>query len=373
MTTEIRQHRIFLNLINAGLWGKEVCLSQYRDIDYSYVMRLAEEQSVVGLVTSGLECVKDVKIQQEIILQFIGQTLQIEQRNTVMNAFVAELTENLRKADVHALLVKGQGIAQCYEKPLWRACGDVDFLLDEENYERGKIYLSGIAQEVHEENDFDKHFSAIIDGWDVELHGSMRSMLRKGTDDLIDRIQDEAISLKRHRVWNNNETNILLPCVDDDVIFVFTHILKHFFHYGIGLRQVCDWCRLLYVYHDDMDMGLLERRLKDMRLMSEWQVFGSLAVNRLGMPKDLMPFYEESRSLKRKADNVLSFIFETGNFGHNRDNSRNNSSNAVMQKIGSLWQHTLDSMKQTLIFPVDSIRIWGRMFYLGLKDALRGK
>ena len=46
----------FFALIRAGLWGTEVQLSDYGDIDYSSVMSLAEEQSVVGLVTAGLDC-----------------------------------------------------------------------------------------------------------------------------------------------------------------------------------------------------------------------------------------------------------------------------------------------------------------------------
>ncbi len=55
--------------------------------------RLAEEQSVIGLVSAGLDWfrVNDSRftVSQTIALQFIGQTLQIEQRNKAMNAFVA--------------------------------------------------------------------------------------------------------------------------------------------------------------------------------------------------------------------------------------------------------------------------------------------
>jgi hypothetical protein len=56
--------------------------------------------------------------------------------------------------------------------------------------------------------------------------------------------------------------------------------------------------------------------------MSEWKVFGSLAVHRLGMPQEFMPFYSDNKSYQLKADRVLAFILETGNFGHNRDHSR---------------------------------------------------
>ncbi len=128
----------FFELLRAGLLEKEARLAHFNTIDYSAILELAEEQSIVGLVTAGMEHVTDVKVPQEWLLQFIGETLQIEQQNKEMNAFVAKLIELLRKQDVYTLLVKGQGIALCYERPLWRASGDVDLFLNDTNYERAK-------------------------------------------------------------------------------------------------------------------------------------------------------------------------------------------------------------------------------------------
>lgn len=104
----------FIALVKAGLWEQEVRLSQYNTIDFLQVLKLAEEQSVVGLVAAGLEHVVDVKIPKEEVLQFVGQALQLEQRNQAMNKFVACLVEKMRQMDVYSLLLKGQGIAQCY-------------------------------------------------------------------------------------------------------------------------------------------------------------------------------------------------------------------------------------------------------------------
>ena len=44
----------FFALVRAGLWEKEVRLLPYGEVDYSEVMRLAQEQAVVGLVAAGL-------------------------------------------------------------------------------------------------------------------------------------------------------------------------------------------------------------------------------------------------------------------------------------------------------------------------------
>ena len=147
----------FFVLLRAGLWEKETRLSAFNNIDYAAILQLAEEQSVVGLITAGLEYVADVKVPQTDVLQFVGSTMQIEQRNLAMNKYVARLIDLLRDSDIYAILVKGQGIAQCYERPLWRACGDIDLLLSEGNYEKAKQTLVPLAVEVETEYQSFKH------------------------------------------------------------------------------------------------------------------------------------------------------------------------------------------------------------------------
>lgn len=62
----------FLALVSAGLWEKEVLLSPYGEIDFDEVYRIAEEQSVVGVVLAGIEN-SNIKPPQELLLQWIGE------------------------------------------------------------------------------------------------------------------------------------------------------------------------------------------------------------------------------------------------------------------------------------------------------------
>ena len=121
-----KNHLAFFELLRAGLWEKEARLSLFDGLDYFGIMRLAEEQSIAGLVTAGLEHVTDVRVPQNVISQFVGSALQLEQRNKSKNEFIAGLIDRMRNEGINNLLLKGQGIGQCYERPLWRACGDVD-------------------------------------------------------------------------------------------------------------------------------------------------------------------------------------------------------------------------------------------------------
>lgn len=376
MYTDIDQEAFF-ELVMAGLWEKEARLSQFDNLDYAAILQLAEEQCVVGLVTAGLEHVSDVKVPQEWVLQFIGSTLQIEQQNKAMNDFVAKLIEKLRKEDVYALLVKGQGIAQCYEKPLWRASGDVDLLLSDTNYEKAKKVLLPLATDVETEYTHFKHQGMTIDGFVVELHGTLHSRLSNRVDRMIDDVQREVFYNGNVRSWQNGNTQVFLPGVDCDVIFVFTHILHHFFFEGIGLRQICDWCRLVWTYRESLNRGLLESRIREAGLMTEWKAFAAFVVEYLGMPVEAMPLYnslsvQEVQKFKGKAERIKNFVMEVGNFGHNqlRDYS---GQPYLLRKVKSSFDRLSDMLRHFTLFPMDSIVFFGGVLRSGLHAAVRGE
>ena len=355
----------FFELTRAGLWENEAQLLQYGKVDYDEVFRIADEQSVIGLVTAGIEHVQDVKIPQEIVLQFIGISLQLEQQNKALNDFIVWLIETLRKEDVYTLLVKGQGIAQCYERPLWRASGDVDLLLSEDNYQRAKKVLIPLADNVEQEYKTFKHIGMTMKGdFVVELHGTLHSRLSSCIDRGIDKAQNDVFCGGNVRSWNNNGTSVFLPSPNNDVIFVFTHILHHFFIEGIGLRQICDWCRLLWTYRDSLDCRLLENRIRKMELMTEWKAFSAFTVEYLGMPVGAMPLLSENESQKlhRKADHILQFVLESGNFGHNRE--------AANGKFCSAWYKMKDFARHSRIFPLDSIKFFWHFLWNGVELAI---
>ena len=348
---------VFYALLQAGLWEKDLQLLQYGRIDFKVVIQLAEEQSVVGLVTAGLEHVKDAKIPHDKLIPFIGRTLQIEQRNKAMNDFIAKLINLLNKNGIKALLVKGQGVAQCYDRPLWRACGDVDLLLDDENYRKAKELLIPLASSVDEENSYNKHIATTIKGWSVELHGRMPFAMSKKVEHEIDNIITDSLSNGCVKIWENNDTEVLLPANYNHLILVFTHFLGHFFIEGVGLRQICDWCRMLWAYRSEIDIYQLELCINRMGLRSEWKAFAAFAVDYLGMPVEATQGYlslDHNSKYRRKAKKINDFILMTGNFGHNRDLSYRIRYTGTMYYLVSLWRRLKDFIEIAKIFPLDA-------------------
>jgi hypothetical protein len=312
----------FLALLRAGLWGgADTNLhangNLFEGVEWEKIYQLAQEQSVQGIVLQGIEAVQGAWLKVHgsplvpriLLLQWIGEVQVIEQRNKEMNAFIADLIEKLRKADIYALLVKGQGIAQCYEKPLWRCSGDVDLLLDKENYRKAITCVLPISSSNNPEGHYSKHKSFVVQRWSVELHGSLRTGLSTRVDRLIDHVQARSIHNREVRVWHDGAIPVHLPGIDNDVVFIFTHYLMHFYRETLGLKQICDWCRLLWTYRDSLNYELLEQRIKRAGLMSEWLGFATFAVDYLSMPFEAMPLYDSiSKKDKERGKQLMEFI-----------------------------------------------------------------
>ena len=367
--SNIKDIDTFFSLLCSGLWGS--CANIESRVDWDRLYQLACEQSVIGLVLAGIEQLPLKKRPpQEILLQMIGEVQIIEQQNLSMNRFVAELVEKMRRADIYTLLVKGQGIAQCYERPLWRSSGDVDFFLSLDNYNKAKEYLVPIAESVDTERG--THFGMTIDSWVVELHGHLGTGLSKRIDDVVLEAQNDCFYNGSVRSWSNGNTEVFLPGIDNDIIFLFTHYLKHLYKGGLGLRQVCDWCRLLWTYRESLNHGLLKSRIRKAGLMSEWKAFAALAVDYLGMPKEAMPLYSDKNKWKRKADRICSFVMKVGNMGHNRDMSYYRTKPYVVRKAMSMGMRVSDLISHVMIFPMDTLRFFPKMMFDGVRSAIKG-
>lgn len=351
----------FLALVRAGLWG-DVMVNGYglkvydlpTAIDYVEVLRLADEQSVVGLVAAGLERLTAYSLPLTEKLTLLGKCQLIEQRNEAMNRFIAELVDQFHKNGICALLVKGQGVAQCYERPLWRSAGDIDFMLDEENYRKAKALLAPLATHVETEDKPRMHQGMKFEPWTVELHGTMHTGVSKRINRVIDEVQREVCTNGSLRSWNNGGVEVLLPSPGNDALLIFTHFINHFYGSGIGLRQVCDWCRLLWSYCGQIDVELLHGRLQAMGLLSEWQAFAAMAVEHLGMPEEAMPLYEKRSRHSRQGARLCRLVLETGNLGHNKDQSYRAKYPKRVANVVTFFRRLGEFARIATIFPVDA-------------------
>ena len=110
-------------------------------------------------------------------------------------------------------------------------------------------------------------------------------------------------------------------------------------------------------------MPLLESRLRRMGLMPEWKGFAALAVGYLGMPADVMPLYSDAPKYRRKADRICRLVLQTGNMGHNIEQSYRTKYPGLVAKVITFFRRLGEFARLTVIFPENAAGFWAR--YVG--------
>jgi len=124
----------------------------------------------------------------------------------------------------------------------------------------------------------------------------------------------------------------LSPTVN--AFYVFVHLYHHFMKEGVGLRQLCDWARLLHVEREKIDRAKLTEILEALGYTKAFCTFGSVLVEWLGLPADDFPF-ALTDAHKRKAEQVLQVVHSGGNFGKH---DRKHASNAWLHSLQTGWR-----------------------------------
>ena len=288
---------------------------------------MAVGQAVAGIVADGVEYSQEqLKASgliptRELMRPLVMRVVKTEQNNAAIEREMHSVCSFLSEAGVDSIVVKGQGIGRHYLRPNHRSAGDIDLLVRREDYSRARSLVASYADRVDAE-DAGVLQAAVSKGKIcIEVHGTLDARINDRIDKEIRAMQESMFSDRDFTVWNG----VLLPSSGFDAVFIFIHILQHFYNGGIGFRQICDWCRFLSECGADIGTDLLLARLQRMKVLQEWKVFGNMAVRHLGMPEEKMPFYDAS--VAGKADRLLNLIFLSGNFGmiRGRDTSRDGS------------------------------------------------
>ena len=181
-------------------------------VEWEKIYQLAKEQSVLGLVLAGLEQYKNhnvnLDVNQKLLLQWIGEVQLIEQRNKEMNAFINQLIGDLRKANIYTLLVKGQGVAQCYERPIWRASGDIDFYMNDDDFQKAKLFFRPLEDKFDPDDDYTRHINMHYGEWVVEIHANQKCSLSPRINRMMSEVHYDLFYNGNVRSWLNGRTQV---------------------------------------------------------------------------------------------------------------------------------------------------------------------
>ena len=308
-----KEQQQFSALMKAGLWGMAADVSLFaEETNWMELMMMAKRQACMGVVYDGvLTLPSDLQPPRGISLQWATIVAQIEEDNEFLNGKLAEVFALFRENGIRPVLLKGQGVAQNYRIPWHRNSGDIDLYIGDADYAKANALLRKESTGESEENN--KHASIHWRGVTIENHRIMTHLNAPGANIFF---------LQKLKEWFPHNARPLkvgayeaAVCpLEFDATFVLIHSVLHFLNEGVGLRQICDWTCLLHAQSKNMDKVRLLQLLNGVGLMKAARAFGFIAVEFLGLPKDVLPFVLTEKDYVL-GEWLLHHVLEGGNFG----------------------------------------------------------
>ncbi len=373
MTKFSSQELFFLSLVRSGLWGGEPAypVTSAGDFvpDWKAISKLAEAQTVVGLVGEGMGCLpqktatEEWNLRQEALQPMIVQAYRTERRNAEMDVFLAKLIIKFNEEGIRILVVKGQAVGHLYEYPSIRQAGDVDLFCDKVNYQKARAFLVEKATRIMSDSNLVLEMQ--LGKWTVELHGTLHAGLNRRINAVQDRLQADLFQKGDFRRWECAGVEVLSPSPLFDAEYILLHCLQHLYYEGIGLRQFCDWAVHLDRFGLEIDRGALLKDLEDLGILEEWKGCAAFVVSFLGVPAEKVPLYDPKYG--KRGARLCRVVLDGGNFGVNFITPGKTERKLLLRKLTSFGEMSRQHARLFRIFPKGVLRTHVHKLRGGLK------
>lgn len=313
-----KMYPVFFSLLRSGMYGTPIPEAELPDsIDWKSIIALARKHVVLGIIIDSVALLPEhLHPSASTMAKMNKFAIGLIQTNLILDRTAERLVTFLREHDIEGVLLKGQGVARFYRQPQMRQCGDIDFYVGRKIYKKAvalcKAHLMKKGGDCHET---DQHFDFTLDKVTIELHRIASRIYSPVRNAAFQKwVEEELEHSPERRTLTVGETDISLPPLDFDAIYIFYHAWRHFITGGIGMRQICDWAMIFHSKSEDIDKDKLVKNIRRFGMTVGWKLFACIAVRCLGVGAEKIPLYDPSFS--KKADKVLEDILDGGNFGY---------------------------------------------------------
>lgn len=321
----------FLELLRSGLWDKDPDTNLFTSgTDWNKIYEESQRQALLGVVLDGIiKLPLNLRPDKSLYLKWCADVINLEDANQKLNKEVVNLFKYLHENGVQPILLKGQGLAELYPNPLHRSSGDIDIYIGKRNYDKVNQLLSyeGTSNDIWSTHHMAYHWHNVT----VENHRLIGHLLSPFSQRNLEKLVDKWMDAINCDYVTINDTEIAIPPVDFNVVYILLHSIIHMLGSGIGLRQSCDWAIFLNKKNKEINWNNVKNILKDLGIFNGWKIFGVMAVNYLGLPKkDLFTEFDDKD--EREAEKLIEDIFHKGNFGFFDNKKRNKKNNFLKQR-----------------------------------------
>lgn len=302
MNTLSATEQVLLSLLSNALFNNPITVPN--DVDWKAVICEAKAQAVLPLAFRKTDMLPDElrPIAEKQVMSFLANNIRIESNHIYTHKLIAG-------AGIPYVILKGCSSAHYYPEPVYRAMGDVDFLVGKENL--------NLADETLRKNRFqpwnENHICHTVyrkPGMHLELHWEPAGMPEGVPGKLVRSYMDDVFDTAVEVDVGSGE--LMLPDDFHHGLVLLLHTCHHLTGEGIGLRHLCDWAVFAGHLSDDRFRELFEDRLKTIGLWRFAQLLSRLSSKYLGMPKK---DWASEKGDDAVLDAMILDIFAGGNFG----------------------------------------------------------
>lgn len=286
-------------------------------IDWGGLDTLAEKQGLSAVLVDGVDKLPvDVRPPKEVLLQWIGNTLQgYEYRFDKYCRTIADFSGWHNKHGLKMMVLKGYACAINWPKPEHRPCGDIDIWQFGKQQEADSVLLKEKGIKV----DNGHHHHTVFDwnGFTIENHYDFLNVHHHKSNVELEAILKELGQDDSHYVELYGE-RVYLPSPNLHALFLLRHSMSNFASTGLIIRQLLDWGFFVKAYTEKIDWKWLRDVLNKYGMKPLFDVFNSICVEDLGFDATIFPYVQFDPVVKERVLNdILSPEFseiEKGGF-----------------------------------------------------------
>lgn len=361
----LKQQKIFFDFLRFCIGSAKEIPDSLKEVDWQEIYAIAQKQALLGVLFHGIQRLpKELAPEQKLLMQWMAMAEMIRKQNIKLFQDSVKVCQNFENEGFANCILKGQGNALLYPDPYIRTPGDID------------IYLSGGRRKIMKYVDQVcpkqvmryHHVDFPVMKTAIEVHFTPSYMFCPIHNRRMQKWFEEVMGEQcNHRVsLPDGYGEIHVPQVSFNVIYILSHLYRHIFTEGIGLRQLLDYYYVLVKWHTDLtnltdsnkslpqmtqintDLDALRHELKYLGLWKFAQAVMFVMKEVFGLSEDRMiaPMDE------REGRFLLDEIMRGGNFGQYDDRM---GSKVGESKIHRYFRMNLRNLRFVKHYPTEAL------------------
>lgn len=240
----LKQQKIFFDFLRFCIGSAKEIPGSLKEADWKELYAIAQKQALLGVLFYGIRRLsKELAPKQKLLMQWMVMAEQIRKQNIKLFQDSVKVCQNFENEGFANCILKGQGNALLYPDSYMRTPGDID------------IYLSGGRRKIMKYVDQVcpnqvmryHHVDFPVMKTAIEVHFTPSYMFCPIHNRRMQKWFEEVMGEQcNHRVsLPDGYGEIHVPQVSFNVIYILSHLYRHIFTEGIGLRQLLDYYYVL--------------------------------------------------------------------------------------------------------------------------------